>query len=138
MFARLVRLDAPGSDRWGIAASLLCAVHCALIPVLGLSLPLLGLTWLKADATGVTLIAVSAATALIALRRGFRAHQRHLPIALGIVGLGGLLVAEVIDGNHARIGLMSSLAGSTALVLAHTLNIRLCRGCPRHSNAPET
>lgn len=64
-------------DRIGVAASILCAIHCAVAPVLLLSLPAFGRIW--AHPASHALVAVLVIPlAIFAIRKGFRRHRNRL------------------------------------------------------------
>lgn len=123
-------------DRLGIALSVLCAVHCALTPVLVAVAPLL----FTAEFEGRTKVAL-VALASVALIVGFVSHRSFKPIywlglALGLLGLshywetvdlalrgahdsGGFHVGEVFE-------IATTVLASGALIMAHLANSRAC------------
>ena len=65
-------------DRVGVFASVLCAIHCALTPILLLMLPTFGRVWSHpASHWGMALFVVPVAA--FTLTRGFRRHRRRWP-----------------------------------------------------------
>jgi MerC mercury resistance protein len=102
-------------------ASLACAVHCALMPLVLSALPLV----LHDERLEWGLVGLSAGLGVGSLTRGYRKHRRAL--ALGVLGLGlALLVsgrfAEEVGAN-AGLGLV--VLGGLLVALAHFLNHRL-------------
>jgi hypothetical protein len=96
-----------GSDRrtaWtdsaGVAASAICAVHCAAMPLAMSYLPVIARSWL-ADASfhrwmagGCFLLAV------MAFGPGWKCHRQVGPALLGTIGIGLLAVGSlVVDGK---------------------------------------
>lgn len=79
-------------DQWGTWASGLCAVHCALSPLIIIALPNLGSLWSSplAHVIGAALVVP---LALIVLERGRRRHHCRWPLTLGILGSLALIVA---------------------------------------------
>ena len=82
-------------DRYAIALSLLCGVHCFLTPILLLAMPTLGRAFGDARVHwGMALLVLPLAT--WAIGRGYRRHRRTVVPVLGAVGavlvVGGLFV----------------------------------------------
>ena len=77
------RLD---PDRIGVIASVLCAIHCAIAPVLLLFAPAFGRWWAHpASHWIVALFVVPLAGVMVA--RGFRIHRKHWVMASGATGI---------------------------------------------------
>ncbi len=114
------------ADRIGFAASFLCAVHCALVPVLLAVLPAFGLKlggWVDIDQAFVVFATLlGAATLTLGWRRhrGFRAWALLLP-GLGLVWAGSF--TSLHDHTLAHVGIM--VLGGLLLAGAHLLNLRL-------------
>ena len=75
-------------DWFGIAASLLCAIHCAAMPFVVGFLPLLGLSFLADPSFHKWMVGVCLVLALLAFVPGWRRHHRLAPAIIGMVGLG--------------------------------------------------
>ncbi|MFI4969276.1 MAG: MerC domain-containing protein [Lysobacterales bacterium] len=122
LFARI-------ADRFGATASFLCAVHCALLPLVIAVLPALGLSFLADHRIERAFIIFASVLALTTLSVGFRRHQRFRAfwfLAPGIVFLlTGILID--IDGNMA-VHAMLVAAGGTLVAIAHLTNLRLAHG----------
>lgn len=121
-------------DRLGLSASVLCLVHCLVLPFV-----LVGLsawasveameTWLHA---GVALLAVPAA--LLVAVPGYREHRRkHVPalLALGVALLVASFVLHDAFGEMGHYGF--TVGGSLLLVAGHVQNYRLRRRCNMHA-----
>jgi hypothetical protein len=116
-------------DRVGIGASALCMIHCALLPVVALAVPVVGGAWLGSEAFSYGAIAAAAVAAVGAFSRGYRVHGVRWPVLLAAAGIGVLVVGErASDGSLAR-GVVLSLVGGGTMVIAHLVNLRLCRRC---------
>ena len=75
-------------DKIGISASLLCAVHCALLPVLFTTLPLFGVELLENSNVELGFIFFSLIVGSITLYDGYKKHHHKvLPLMLFIVGI---------------------------------------------------
>jgi hypothetical protein len=116
-------------DGFGVAASLLCAVHCAVMPsIIGL-LPLVGLRLLSSPATEWCFVGVSLTLGLSSLLPGyFRRHKTSRPILFFGVGLGLLLIARLaFDGFWSELTFV--LVGASLIISSHFINRQLCRAC---------
>ena len=67
--------DARYLDWAGAVASGLCALHCALRPMVAAALPIIGLGLLAGERAEAVLIGASAALGTISLALGFRRHR---------------------------------------------------------------
>ncbi|MCR6662072.1 MAG: MerC domain-containing protein [Luteimonas sp.] len=114
------------ADRVGFAASFLCALHCALVPVLLAVLPAFGLRlggWIDIDQAFVVFATLLGATTLTL---GWRRHRVFHAWALLVPGL--LLVwigtfTPLHDHGLRHAAVMA--AGGLLLAGAHLLNLRL-------------
>ena len=113
------------ADRVGAAASFLCAIHCALLPFVLALLPFLGLEFLADHRFERGFVLFACVLAMVALIRGFRRHQRPLPLMLAIPGLA-LLVFGVTFAQNFSIVLHSVMVtcGGLLLASAHFVNLR--------------
>ncbi|SHL86540.1 MerC mercury resistance protein [Chitinophaga jiangningensis] len=111
-------------DVLGIGTSVLCAVHCALLPLLISALPLLGLHFTGHGLLEYCLLSVSFLAGCLALGRGFwYRHRWVLPLLLFGIGFVCLVAGHFIPLFHAYEGWIIAL-GAGLLVAAHWLNIR--------------
>lgn len=114
------------ADRFGFAASFLCALHCALLPLAAALLPALGLNvggWIDFDQAFVVFATVLGVTTLTV---GYRRHRAFRAWALLVPGLA-LVWAGAFTWLHDH-GLAHALimvAGGLLLAGAHLLNLRL-------------
>ncbi|SEK68350.1 MerC mercury resistance protein [Chitinophaga rupis] len=113
-------------DVLGIGASLLCAIHCALLPVLITLLPLLGAHLLENEKLEYGLMACTFVIGCLALFRGYRhQHRQLLPLLLFLAGFAGLLL-----GHYAMPPLWRPIvitAGALLIIIAHIWNLHKCR-----------
>jgi hypothetical protein len=110
-------------DGLGIITSLLCAIHCALLPVFLTSLPLFGINIIHnlVFEWGMILLAVVVGT--FSLYHGFiKHHQQWMPIILFSTGTFFLVVKQIFHANE----LLLLLPAVLLIVTAHYQNYRLC------------
>ena len=114
------------ADRVGVAASTVCAVHCALLPLLIGIAPALGLRLgglVDFDQAFVVFASLLAGTTLAL---GYRRHRAFnawalLVPALALVWLGSFTTLH----DHTLGHLVVMVAGGLLLAGAHLLNLRL-------------
>ena len=144
-------------DRTGVAASILCAIHCAVAPMLLIVAPTLGGGWVHPLAhLGIAGLVLPIAG--VALRKGYFTHGLRwvawlggLGIALVLLGAAypyfngaadgcsaccdqccpSYLVDEATGEERLHIPPASiiTLCGGVALVAAHVANLRGCARC---------
>jgi hypothetical protein len=73
-------------DRLGVAASILCAIHCAVTPFLFLLAPAFGKVWAHPASHWLVALLVVPLAAVM-LHRGFRRHRRTWIVACGMLGI---------------------------------------------------
>ena len=119
------------ADRVGLAASFLCALHCALLPLALAVLPALGLNvggWIDFDQAFVVFATV---LGLTTMTLGYRRHRAFRAWALLVPGLALVWAVSFTwlhDHGPANVGIM--VAGGLLLAGAHLLNLRLTHGRP--------
>lgn len=115
-------------DALGIGASFVCAVHCAVLPLLMTALPLLGLELFENEAIEWCLLGGSFLLGFVSMYRGYyRHHQRLLPGVLFLSGFVCLVAGHLL---HGRLwGLLVILTGAVLIISAHMKNLYACRRC---------
>jgi hypothetical protein len=114
-------------DRLGATGSLVCAIHCALLPLLIALLPSLGIAaWLGDDfERGFVLFATLLGS--FTLVWGYRRHRVVRALGLLVPGLAALWIAvSYAPLHHALIPHAAAMTfGGTLVGLAHLANLRL-------------
>lgn len=111
-------------DALGITASLACAIHCAILPLLLTSLPVFGINIINNYYFEYFMIFLAFVVGVYALYQGYKKHHhRFLAIALFSAGIVLLLLKEVFHHFHLWLLLPAVLL----IVSAHYINYRLCR-----------
>lgn len=115
-------------DKFAIGLSVMCAVHCLLLPLLLVLLPSMAALQLDNEAFHFWMLIAVIPSSLYALTLGCKQHKRYQVFVLGAIGLC-LLIAAVALGE-ARLGEMGekliTVLGSGLIVIGHVLNFRLC------------
>lgn len=117
-------------DAFGVAASLLCAAHCAVMPTAITLLPLIGLGSTGVAAAEYPLLGLSATLGIVSLASGFRRHRSRRALAVLTGGLTLLLLGRVTEACGVEtIGVVPAVLGGCSVAAAHLINRRLCRTC---------
>ncbi len=124
-------------DRVGISASLLCAIHCAALPLLIGVLPVVGLGFLMHGVFEAVMIAIAAVVGGWSLGHSYRTHRLRTPLALLFAGiavlLGNFAGHEIGTLAFERIHPFLAVAGGGMIVTGHVINIRYHS---RHGECP--
>lgn len=130
----------PGSrmDSIGFGASMLCAVHCALLPIAASVLPALGGSILATPLLEAGMIALGAVMATLSLSVGYRSHH-HRPWALAVAACGFAAIAAGHTLAPEAFESLLTASGAFTVAIAHVINARLCRrSCARPAVRPHT
>ncbi len=111
-------------DALGISASLACAIHCALLPLLFTSFPVLGYNIIDNEFFEYVMIILAAVIGTFALYHGWKRHHHHkLPLLLFYAGLLSLLGKQW--WHHLQLWFL--IPAVVLIVAAHFINYRMCR-----------
>lgn len=113
-------------DRVGATASLLCAVHCALLPFVLALLPLLGLAFLAGPLFERIFVACAVSLAVGSLVLAYRRHRRPHALLLMLPGIALLLFGIFVDVHTAvLVHTASVVTGGVLVASAHVTNLVL-------------
>ena len=117
-------------DRLGATGSLLCAIHCALTPVLLAALPALGLSLWFGDGLERTLVVFVTLLGLASLGWSYRRHRTLSALGLLVPGLAALWAGLLYAPLHESVvpHAVAMTLGGTLVGVAHLLNLRLNHG----------
>ena len=111
-------------DALGIAASVACAIHCALLPLILASLPILGINIINNYWFEFLMISLSLVIGIYSLRHGFKKHHhRKLPIVVFTAGMLLLFLKQIFHAQQ----LWFLIPAMLLVVSAHYINYRDCR-----------
>ena len=123
-----IRPTAPLLDRLGATGSLLCAIHCALLPVVIAVLPSLGIAaWLGREGFEQGFVVFATLLGLYTMVSGYRRHRAVRALWLLVPGLVVLWVGVLYPPLHHSLvphALAMTLGGSL-VGLAHLANLHL-------------
>lgn len=117
-------------DQLALSATLICAVHCFLAPVLITLLPSFrALSFLNDDSFHAWMLVGVLPTSLFTLAMGCKKHKKSTFFVIGFLGLSLLFFTafwghQLLGGTYEKY---LSLAGSMVIAYAHINNYVLCR-----------
>lgn len=115
-------------DFLGFSASFLCAIHCALLPILLTYGALSGLEFLEAPEVEYTMIILSFVIASVALRQGYKNHHQNLlPFIIVIAGFLAIGVSRIEISEFFEGALMTM--GGILIATSHVVNWKKMKKC---------
>ena len=115
------------ADRIGLTASLLCALHCALLPLAIVLLPSLGIATALGDNFEEGFVVFATLLGLFTLVSGYRRHRAVRALRLLLPGLAILWLGVLYEPLHHSLWphALAMTLGGTLVGLAHLANLRL-------------
>jgi uncharacterized membrane protein YoaK (UPF0700 family) len=111
-------------DAFGIAASVACAIHCAVLPLILSSLPLFGINIIENQGFEFLMIALAFVVGVYSLYHGRKKHHHsYYPMVIFAAGISLLFIKSMLHSHS----LMLLLPAVSLVVIAHYLNYKLCR-----------
>lgn len=149
MSIKMISTLGPKLSKAGSIASLVCAVHCALTPLVLLGLPviaahswdgldgLVGVFW--GDTTEWMFLGVIALLAGFGLLATYSRHRDSRPALMTAVGIALLAASHLWIQAEGSQEVFFDVAGASMIAFAGFWNRRLChrRGCHTHEHAPQ-
>jgi hypothetical protein len=121
-------------DRYGMALSIGCALHCALLPA-GMSvLAASSASWIAGPHLEWTILACTLVLASWRLVKSFVRHRNPASLYLFAVGLIFFGAAKLGWFQFAYNEAWFMSAGGLAVAAAHFRNLRLCACCHAHDH----
>lgn len=124
-------------DKAGMVASITCAVHCMIMPLVITLLPIFGLSLFATEQFEWILLIVSAILGITSLCFGFRKHKSYQAFSFLGIGLTLLVIGRLIHQHieHLKVFqfdlyLLFLVLGALLVALSHWLNNKLCNSCP--------
>ncbi len=114
-------------DKFGTTSSIVCALHCALLPIVISILPALGLGFMAWSGFEWAFVIFASLLGLFSLWIGYQRHRVYRALLFLIPGLllvwMGVLVPEIHHAVLPHAVVMS--VGGTLIAVAHLINLRL-------------
>ena len=118
-------------DNNAIGFSVVCALHCLLLPIAVIFLPAISATFLGSEDFHKTLLYFVIPSSIIALSLGCKMHGKYNVYLYGIFGIGTLLIGSIFGhdyfGENGEI--IFTLIGAGIISLGHLKNQKLCAEC---------
>lgn len=115
-------------DGFAVTASLLCLIHCLLLPTLLIALPVLATMLAVPESFHAAAFATAVPTSILAMWSGVVRHGRRAPVLVAALGLTLLGIgAFAIDSELAERAVTS--IGAVTLAIAHVANWRTRPRC---------
>ncbi|WP_298089808.1 MerC domain-containing protein [uncultured Sphingomonas sp.] len=110
-------------DGFAVTASVLCLIHCLVLPAILVALPVLATMLAVPETFHAIAFALALPTSVLAIASGYRRHRRRWPFILAGAGLTLLGIgAFAIDTETAERAV--STTGAVLLAVAHVGNWR--------------
>ena len=118
-------------DKIAISFSVVCALHCLLLPIAVIFLPAISATFLGSEDFHKTLLYFVIPSSIIALSVGCKMHGKYEVYSYGVIGIGTLLFASFFGHDYlGEIGeILFTLIGAVIVSLGHYKNQKLCAEC---------
>jgi hypothetical protein len=111
-------------DALGIATSLACAIHCALLPLIFTSLPVFGVNVIENPGFEISMVVLAFAIGFYSLYHGYKKHHHTvLPIIIFTSGFI-FLILKLFFIEYENWLLIPAVIG---IITAHIINYRSCR-----------
>ena len=115
-------------DNIGMAASTLCAIHCAAVPVFFTSLPILGLSFLANPWVEWTMILMALVVGVSSIGTSFlRAHHRASPLILLMAGFITIILGHIYTKGWLEAIIVPT--GGILIAVAHFVNYKYAGTC---------
>ncbi|MCH5690172.1 MerC domain-containing protein [Niabella sp. W65] len=119
-------------DALGITTSILCAIHCAVLPLFLAALPMFGVNIIENLAFEIGMIVLAFVIGCYALWHGYRWHHHNKsPLVLFSIGIAFLVLKQIFLNYHTVLLIPAVIF----IVSAHIINYRFCRV---HNHAHDT
>lgn len=115
-------------DSIGMTASALCAIHCAVVPLLLTFLPLVGLGFLANPMVEWSMIILALILGVSSIFLSyFRTHKRVLPLLLLLLGFAIIICGHMFITGWVE-GVVVPIGGFT-IAIAHYINFKYVGAC---------
>lgn len=121
------------SDSIGSTLSLICLIHCLILPVLIATAPfLVFLSFMKTPIAETIMIILAVLNSLIATTSGFSKHKNYIAPALLMSG-SMLLILHYFLHDYVKITEYFIVLGVFVIGAGHIFNKKLCKKCTKCS-----
>jgi hypothetical protein len=118
----------PKLDNIGMTASTLCAIHCAVVPMLITTLPLIGLGFLANPWVEWSMIILALMLGVSSIGMSyFRTHHRKLPLIMLVTGFMVIIVGHILITGWVEAIVVP--CGGLIIATAHFVNYKYAGAC---------
>lgn len=111
-------------DALGVGASITCAIHCAVLPLILTSLPLFGINIIGNNGFEIFMIALAFCIGAYSLYHGLKKHHRNwYPLIIFSAGISFLFAKQIWH----QYSIWFLFPAVSFIVAAHYFNFKLCR-----------
>lgn len=121
---RMSKTKEPSFDKIGIFLSAACLIHCMLVPVGLIFIPLSVMAYIDTEWLHILLAILTVPIAYYAMKRGFTHHRSRSPILLSVLGISCLWAALFIEKPH-WLEISIVLIGAAFNISAHLTNQKM-------------
>lgn len=111
-------------DALGISASLACAIHCALLPLVMTSLPIFGVEIIKNPRFEYGMIFLAFGIGVFSLGHGYKRHHHSFKPLL--IFSAGILLLFIKQAFH-QFEILLLIPAMLLIITAHVNNYKSCR-----------
>lgn len=108
----------------------ICAIHCAVTPLIIGTLAALGAGWIASGKLEWSVVALSGAIGPLTLVPGYGKHRRRRSLLLFAMGMGLIVSVRSLSWASPRFEIAAVMLGACFIALAHAINRKLCDACP--------
>lgn len=112
-------------DSIGFSASFICAIHCALMPILFATLTLTPLSFLANPKFEEIVILISLIIAILSLSSSFRHHKSLIPLFTAIFGFIIIFTSHFFEYKESIL----TPIGAFTVAFSHLVNFKYYRKC---------
>ncbi len=114
-------------DFLGFSASMLCAIHCALLPFVMTVGVMGGLSWLNNPWIEISFIIISVVLAMLSLYPTYKKkHANAKPLQIAAIGFFLLFVSR-ISAHGSMYEIIPIVLGGVLIAISHFINWRLLK-----------
>ena len=119
----------------GMWASIVCAIHCTIVPLLAILIPTTGVYLFINETFEFVLLAFSLLFNITNVCFGYRQHKSNKAVAVLALGLFVFVVGRLLHHHNHHIGFqfdlfnMFMILGGILMALSSLMNDRMCKHC---------
>lgn len=125
-------------DRIGYISSILCALHCTVMPFILIAFPILSLSLFVSETFEWVFLSLSLLMGLTSLCFGYKKHKSFkafpmLATGLVLIVIGRIMHQHTVHQKEMHIDLYNIIlfAGGILVALSHKINSMLCNTCSK-------